>query len=206
MNTDKMQGSRFELKYIITEDTSRQVRDFVRSFLELDENSRQQADFSYSVHSLYLDSDNMKTYWDTINGNRNRFKLRLRFYHEHPDAPVFFEIKRRVNHCIMKQRGGVRRPAVSALLAGLSPSTAELVSRQPKLLFAVQEFCRLTELIQAKPKVHVAYRREAYMPADNSSARLTLDRAVQSEPESALRFSTRMANPVRVWGRPWCWS
>jgi len=33
-----MQGSRFEWKYIITEETALQIRDYARSSFELDEN------------------------------------------------------------------------------------------------------------------------------------------------------------------------
>ena len=95
MGTDKMQTSRFEQKYIITDEVALQVREFVRSYLELDENGVGKPNFSYPVHSLYLDNDELKTYWDTINGNKNRYKLRLRFYNNQPDSPVFFEIKRR---------------------------------------------------------------------------------------------------------------
>jgi hypothetical protein len=60
---------------------------------------------------LYLDSDDLETYWATINGDKNRYKLRLRFLQRQSGHAVFFEIKRRVNNCIMKQRGGVRKSA-----------------------------------------------------------------------------------------------
>src|SRR5262245_36668235 len=104
MGRDKMQASRFEQKYIILEETVLQVWDFVRSYLELDENGVGKLNYSYLVHSLYLDYEDLKLYWTTINGDKNRFKLRLRFYNNNPDTPVFFEIKRRMNNCIMKQR------------------------------------------------------------------------------------------------------
>src|SRR5437867_6946366 len=113
MPIDKMQTSRFEQKYIIAEETALRIRDFVRAYLELDENGVGKPEFSYPVHSLYLDSDGLSTYWATINGNKNRYKLRLRFYSESPGAPIFFEIKQRMNNCIRKQRGGVRRDARS---------------------------------------------------------------------------------------------
>mgnify|MGYP000641483938 CR=1 FL=1 len=58
-----------------------------------------------------LDSDDLAIYWGTINGDKNRYKLRLRFYEDNPNAPIFFEIKRRMNDAILKQRGGVKRPA-----------------------------------------------------------------------------------------------
>src|SRR6476660_2852493 len=108
---DKLQASRFEQKYIITEDVALQVREFVRSYLELDENGVGKPNYSYPVHSLYLDSDDLKLYWRTINGDKNRFKLRLRYYSLNPDSPVFFESRRRMKDGILKQRGGVKQSA-----------------------------------------------------------------------------------------------
>ena len=201
MGLDKLQTSRFEQKYIVTEDVALQVRDFVHSYLELDENGVGKPNFSYAVHSLYLDSDDLRTYWETINGNKNRYKLRLRFYSNLPDSPVFFEIKRRMNNCIMKQRGGVRRDAVDEMLAGRLPEPSDLVSRDPKHVLALQHFSRLMMDIGARPKMHIAYYREAYVPHDDNSARLTMDREVRSEPELTARLSTEMVNPVLIWGR-----
>jgi len=201
MAKDKMQTSRFEQKYIIVEEVALQVRDFVRSYLELDENGVGKPNYSYPVHSLYLDSDDLKLYWSTINGDKNRFKLRLRFYNNNPDTPVFFEIKRRMNNCIMKQRGGVRRDAVDSLLAGYFPDPAHLVSKDPKHMLALQEFCRLMQHVRAKPKAHIAYLREAYVPHDDNSARLTMDREVRVEPELTARLCTKMERPTLLWGR-----
>ena len=201
MAKDKMQTSRFEQKYIVCEEVALQVRDFVRSYLELDENGVGKPNYSYPVHSLYLDSDDLKLYWSTINGDKNRFKLRLRFYNNNPDTPVFFEIKRRMNNCIMKQRGGVRRDAVDSLLAGYFPDPGHLVSKDPKHMLALQEFCRLMQHIRAKPKAHIAYLREAYVPHDDNSARLTMDREVRVEPELTARLCTKMERPTLLWGR-----
>jgi hypothetical protein len=201
MAKDKLQASRFELKYIITEEQALQIRDYVRSYLELDENGVGKPNYSYPVHSLYLDSDDLKLYWSTINGDKNRYKLRIRFYNNNPETPVFFEIKRRMNNCIMKKRGAVRRQYVSLLLAGHMPEPAHVVSKEPKHLYAVQDFCRLMQEIGAKSKVHIGYLREAYVPHDDNSARLTMDREVRSEPELTPRLSTKMARPILVWGK-----
>src|SRR5437879_7575498 len=156
MRRDRMQTQRFELKYLIPEATALLVRDFVRSYLGMDEFSVGRPDYSYPVHSLYLDSDDLKFYWKTINGDKNRFKLRLRFYNDNIDTPVFFEIKRRMNNCILKQRGGVRRDAVGDLLNGHFPAPAHLVSGNPKQMVALENFCQLMHEYQAKPKVHIA--------------------------------------------------
>src|SRR5216110_3978995 len=121
MRADRMQQSRFELKYLISENTAQRVRDFVRSYLALDEYGVGRPNYSYDVHSLYLDSDSLEIYWRTVNGDKNRFKLRLRYYSDNPKSPVFFEIKRRMKDVILKQRGGVRQSAVESVLTGHMP-------------------------------------------------------------------------------------
>jgi VTC domain-containing protein len=201
MAPDKLQTSRFELKYLIDEETALGIREVVRSYLELDENSVGKPDYSYPVHSLYLDSEDYTLYRQTINGTKNRFKLRLRFYNDDQNTPIFFEIKRRMNSCILKQRGAVRREAVDSLLAGQFPQECHLFSNSPKQLAALQNFCRLMQEQDATPKAHIAYLREAYVPHDNNSARLTMDRKVRADRELTAGLRTEMRQPVLVWGK-----
>ncbi len=197
---DRMQLQRFEFKYSIDESTALAIRDFVSAHLELDEFSAGKPNFSYPVHSLYLDSDDLHLWQSTINSEKNRYKLRLRFYSDQPGAPVFFEIKRRVDSAILKQRGGVRREAVDRVLAGHLPEPEHLMSKDPKHLLALQRFCELTARLNAKPKVHVAYLREAWLPQNGNSVRVTMDRQVRDDPEPTTLLSTAMKNPVLVFG------
>ena len=106
---DNLQKQRFEYKYIIREDVALALRDFVSSYLDLDPFGATQPNLSYPVHSLYLDSQGLRLYHTTLNGDKNRYKLRIRFYEDRPKAPVYFEVKRRTNNTIAKQRGGVKR-------------------------------------------------------------------------------------------------
>jgi hypothetical protein len=201
MVEDRMQLQRLELKYIIRESVALQIREFVRSYLEIDEYGATRPNLSYPVHSLYLDSDDLTLYWETINGNKNRYKLRLRFYENRPSAPVYFEIKRRVNNAILKQRGGVKREAVESILAGHLPEPTHLVSSDPKQLAALQRFCQLMNERHCKPKAHIAYLREAWISPLNNRVRLTMDRQVYCDPEPTARLSTDLLNPVLVFGR-----
>jgi hypothetical protein len=147
-----------------------------------------------------LDSDDLKTYWDTVNSNRNRFKLRLRYYDDDPESPVFFEIKRRLSDAILKQRGGVRRSAVSWLLSGQLPEPEHLLSGQAKQFVALQRFSQIMLGIQARPKAHVAYRREAWISSQDNSVRVTMDREVRVAPEYSIRLGTDMGHHVRPFG------
>lgn len=197
---DRLQSQRFELKYIVEEPLALGIRDFVRSFLEIDEYGATLPNLSYPVHSLYLDSPDLYLYHATINGEKNRFKLRLRFYENRPTAPVYFEIKRRMNNTIAKMRGGVRREAVERLLDGHLPGPEDLVSKEPKQLVALQRFCQLSGQLQARPRTHVAYLREAWISRHDNSIRVTLDRQIRSEPEPTPRLLCEMANPILVFG------
>jgi len=200
MADDKMQLQRWELKYVIPEELALAVRDFVSSYLEIDEYGAGRPNLSYTIHNLYLDSDDLAIYWGTINGDKNRYKLRLRFYEDNPHAPIFFEIKRRMNDAILKQRGGVKRPAVEAVLGGQLPAPSELVSGDARQLVAVQRFVELMIHDRAKPRAHVRYLREAWISPHDNSVRVTMDREVLISPEFVTRFTEQMDGAIRVFG------
>ncbi len=188
------------MKYRVREAIALEVRGFVQSFLELDEYGVGRPGLSYPIHSLYLDSDDLRTFRETFNGSKNRFKLRLRFYDERPNSPVFFEIKRRQNDAILKQRAGVRRAAVNWLLAGHLPEPAHLLSSRPDHLVALQNFCRLMLDLQARPKAHVAYQREAWVSTQDNSVRVTMDREVCVARQFGAGLELAQDNPVRPFG------
>src|SRR5215471_11792293 len=104
----------------------------------MDEYSVGRPDYSYPVHSIYLDSDNLEIYWRTVNGDKNRFKLRLRYYDDKPEAPIFFEIKRRMDNAILKQRAGVKRSAAALVLRGHHPAPEDLCGDPAEGLAAAQ--------------------------------------------------------------------
>jgi hypothetical protein len=201
MSDDRLQLQRFELKYIVDEDRALAVRDFVSSYLEIDEYGATQPNLSYPVHSLYLDSPALQTYHWTVNGRKNRFKLRIRFYDNNPAAPVYFEIKRRMNDAILKQRGAVKRGHVDWVLQGHLPEPDHLVSSDPRHLVAVQQFSRFMNEMQARPTAHVAYRREAWISPHDNSVRVTMDRDVRCDPEPTAAFRAEMRDPMVVFGR-----
>lgn len=194
----RLQQRRFELKYLIQEEITSSLRDFISCYLELDEFGQGQSSMAYPVYSLYFDSDDLKTYHDTINGYKNRFKLRLRYYDEKPNTPVFFEIKGRQDKCILKQRCGVKREAVALLAAGQLPDPDYLVSREPRHLAALQRFNYLLHQINARPKAHNSYTREAWVSPNDNSVRVTFDRRVLIEPFFRVEATTRMERPYPI--------
>jgi hypothetical protein len=194
----RLQQQRFELKYLVEEAMAPCIRDFVSSYLAVDDYGAGQPDLSYPVHSLYLDSDDLKTHWAYLNSTKNRFKLRLRYYNSREDSPVFCEIKARVDSCILKRRCGVRRQAVPTLVAGHLPPPEDLLSHEARHWAALQRFSFLLQQLDARPKLHNCYRREAWVSPEGNSVRVTFDRDICCEPFFEARAAVPMARPVRL--------
>lgn len=195
----RLQQQRFELKYLVPESLTSCIRDFVSSHLELDEFGISRPGRAYPVHSIYLDSEDLQTHHAYISGTKNRYKLRLRYYDDKPDSPVFFEIKGRVDNCIRKSRCGVRREVVRDVLAGQLPSRAGFITREPRHFEALERFILLMQSINARPKAHNHYLREAWVSAHDNSVRVTFDRQIQIEPYFKDEPDTAMRSPVFVY-------
>lgn len=198
MNADQMQRQRFELKYHIDESAAQVVRAAMTSRLELDPFGRDQPDWSYPIHSLYLDSPELALYHSTLNGERNRFKLRVRFYDGDSEDPVFLEIKRRVNECILKERAIIYRDRLGSILHQLWPTPADLINPSATQLEAARNFCRRIDQLRAVPVSHVSYRREAWFSPGHNAVRVTIDRDIVCEPRNTYSTSARMAQPTHV--------
>ena len=174
------QRSRYELKYLVDEPCARRVRDFVRSHLKRDPYARQAMRYAYPIYSLYLDDPGMALYRASFQGQMNRMKLRIRYYDANggsAGAPLFCEIKRRVNDVVLKQRAVIRREALDRLLAGCCPRSEDLWDRDDAASQDVlREFCNLRNAMHAEPKMIVYYEREAWVAPDDDSVRITFDR------------------------------
>jgi hypothetical protein len=191
----RLQPQRFELKYLIAPGLVAPLRDFVSCHLELDDFSARRPNQSYPIHSIYLDSDDLQTHRAWLNGTKNRFKLRLRFYDEGADTPVFCEVKRRVDNAIMKQRCPVRRAAVAGLLAGQMPEPDQIAAPDPRHYAALERFILLAQRLNAAPRLHNAYLREAWVRPQDNSVRVTFDREIRAEPCFSGATTATMAQP-----------
>lgn len=200
MRSDKLRLQRFELHYIIEEPVAMAIRDLIIPHLERDHYGSAWPNSSYPVQNLYLDSDDLRLYQATLNQERSRFKLRLRFYEDRHEAPIFFETKRRMDGVVQKERCGVKRDAVDWLLTGHRPELSHLAARERQQLVILQRFSALMKSLDAKPKAHVSYFREAWVQQDENLLRVTMDRQVQAEPETNTRLCPKMTRPVLLFG------
>jgi SPX domain protein involved in polyphosphate accumulation len=195
-----LQTSRYELKYIINEERAAGIRDFVRPYLVTDAYADPNNGNAYPVHSLYMDSAGLVLFRQTLQGLKNRFKLRIRFYDGNPDSPVFLEIKSRTTDVIRKQRAALTREGVREFLDGFRPSPSHLITGNgsAKALSALNEFVNLRDAIRAIPAVYVSYTREAYVSPESNRIRVTFDRELSGaafDPETAFHLPTSSARP-----------
>ena len=211
----ELQKSRYEMKYLITESQADAIRRLVKTRLMPDAHSHGNS-IGYRVRSLYLDSRDLTCYNETQCGTKNRFKLRIRFYDEDPNLPVFLEIKRRVTDVVCKLRATVSRRSAEQLLRGASPSPTMLLRNIPDERKALREFCLLRDQLGAVGKVFVDYYRQAYESSAGNQYRVTFDRNVfgsDYQPGNGLTMPPRsqMTNiggvilEMKYVGRPASW-
>lgn len=179
-------SGRSEHKYLISEMTATALRGFVSAYLAADQFMPSGQPEGYEVHSLYLDSPAYDLYRETNDGVKNRFKLRIRFYDENPNSPVFLEIKSRTTESIHKLRAIVDKPAAEGLLKGNRLSPADLLNPSEKSTLALEEFNRRVARLSAHGSAFVSYRREAYVALDSDGLRITFDRHIKGVPYDSL--------------------
>jgi hypothetical protein len=169
---DQLLGCRYELKYRISESKAEAIRQFIKPYLHLDRYCKLQPTSTYPVATLYLDSEGLRLCRESLEGKKNRFKLRIRSYTDDPNYPFFFEIKRRLNVIIIKNRHRVMHRDVVPLLSGLS-IPAQNYDADGEML---KQFQLYMNSINAKPLICVRYMRQAYEDDSCNRVRITFDR------------------------------
>jgi len=184
-------GCRYELKYHITEQQAVEIAQFIRLFLEPDRYCKMQPGGSYPIVSLYLDSPDLQLCRQSLEGQKNRCKLRIRSYSDEPGYPRYLEIKRRVNAIIVKSRARVMASDVVALLAGRAPEPLDYATAAD----VVGQFQLYTSSFKARPVILIRYMRQAYEDATHSEVRVTFDRQ--------LAYNVTTLPEVRLGGPGW---
>ncbi|MHC4575120.1 MAG: VTC domain-containing protein [Planctomycetota bacterium] len=183
---DNLLACRYELKYRISESKARAIERFIKPYLHLDHYCKLQPAGAYPIVTLYLDSVDMRLCRQTLEGNKNRFKLRIRSYTNDVNYPRFFEIKRRMNAIIIKTRARVMHQDVANLLSRLSVPSEKFETDEHVL----QQFQLYMKSVNAGPVMRVRYVRRAYEGDTENRVRVTFDRElafkVSREPEVTL--------------------
>ncbi len=168
--------NRFELKYLADRRLVDRLRAALPARLDPDPHG---LDGFYPIWSTYFDSPSLRFYWEKVDGEKFRRKLRIRHYgtpHDLSlDTPVWVEIKQRVNRVTQKRR--VRLPYAEALrlCAGEQPDALE-----PRDETVANEILDLAARNRLLPVVDVGYVREAWLGRDEDGGlRVTIDSRVR---------------------------
>ena len=94
---------RFEAKYLLRPVQRDLVRDYVAGYSRPDSHNA-----VYAVTSVYYDSPGWALFRSSLNGDKNRFKLRVRTYGDAMDAVCYAEIKQRIDRIVTKHRAELR--------------------------------------------------------------------------------------------------
>ncbi len=166
---------RHEFKYYVPELKYWELRKRIAPFLQPDPHAGSVGG-RYTVRSIYFDTQNFEHYFTKIDGLAHRLKVRLRGYNiGDENSEVFFEIKRKYEGPILKNRSNMPFGVAQKLLAGASVEqyASEINRLDDARRFLYQYFAR-----QMRPIVNVIYEREAYFgvnPDPDNNFRLTLD-------------------------------
>lgn len=183
---------RYEYKYLVDPRCAAELRSVVQLFLPHDPYAAGHTDSAYPICSLYLDTEDMRLYRQSLTGEKTRFKLRLRTYSDEPDSLVQLEIKRRLDRIVQKRRVALTRRQIDLFAdRGTNGWTKEIPE---SVLRELELFADHTRLASARPLLKVRYLREAYeSPAE--PLRITFDTAV----EHALSLDWNLLHDDRRW-------
>ncbi len=187
---DRILWCRHEIKYIINESIAAAIAEFIKPYMQPDRYCRLQPKGAYPIVTLYLDSDNLQLCQETMQGQKNRFKLRIRSYTDETDYPRFFEIKRRAGSVIIKSRSQVLHQHMASLLSSSSRPQSNDNGEA-----SLRQFILYMNSVGAKPIVRTRYLRQAFEGTIDRRIRVTFDRDL-------CYNITRTAN-VALDGRGW---
>lgn len=188
--------NRYELKYLLDWPTYFRIKRELQVLFKKDPAAGKQG--KYDVISLYYDTPSLAFFWDKIEGEEERVKVRLRTYDHHDQKgenkekkqDVFLELKKKKNRNVYKKR---------LLLDNEMQTRIKAHSTHLQKLFAGKEFIKETknsinkaekELEQEilhlhhsrgelQPTLVVSYAREPLVSADNLNVRITFDSNVR---------------------------
>src|SRR3990167_2549007 len=102
-------SNRYELKYVIDLQTYFKIKREISQLFKYDSSAGDSG--KYGITSVYFDTANLDFFWEKIDGEENRIKIRLRTYSHNSlqtngknKQEVFLEIKKKKNKNIYKKR------------------------------------------------------------------------------------------------------
>lgn len=165
--------NRFELKYFVHVDAARALQADLPSHCVPDPHSGLEG---YAIHSIYWDSPELRFFWEKLDGEKYRRKLRFRRYATGDE--VFVEIKQRIDRTVQKRR---TRMKVTDALALFDKGALDAAREYEVTDDVLREALVLVREHRLAPKAAISYRRQAWFATFEPDLRVTFDTRIQAD-------------------------
>jgi hypothetical protein len=169
--------ARYESKYLVPRAMVPELRAFIAPFCHRDPYAQQGALPEYVITTLQLDNASYSLHYAKEWEHNHRFKLRVRTYGDIGSAPVFAEIKAKLESTIQKWR--VALPFAQWDPRWLKELEVPRFFRSMYQEIDFLQFKRLVRELDARPVLLVRYVRESHVGKVDRYARVTFDRKLQ---------------------------
>lgn len=187
---------RYELKYLLRREQAERLAGALCTHMAVDSHGDERG--VYPITSLYYDTPDYKAYWDKIDGQRSRRKVRVRVYGGQaitPDTAAFVEIKQRINKMMCKRRAVLPYQQAVAF-DDFEMLAADCDGPEAALL---REVYYLYRTLQLRPACVVTYDRMAFEGNElYPDLRVTLDSNLRGRIHDLSLLSTGAATNQRV--------
>jgi hypothetical protein len=164
--------NRFEQKYLVPIKQIPALRAALGEYIVDDRNA--ESELGYRVYSVYWDSPDLRFFWEKIDGEKLRRKVRFRTYGSSPE--VFIEIKQRNDQTVQKRRLTWPLQNVARTFGPLGVGEVPDEAVTNPVLSEVLAMCHRFLL---RPSMAISYRRLAYFGVYEPELRITFDTRVQ---------------------------
>jgi len=191
----KLHFQRFEFKYQLPlQIIEGMIPEFLK-YMEFDPYTKNLPNHAYTVRSLYYDSTGLDCYWQKVDGQRTRKKLRIRFYQSDIDLkmPVFLEIKRKYNIVVVKDRLVMDLKQCQEIL--LENKIAANISDESQKS-TLDEFLWLKTYNSMTPQVMVVYKRIPLISKVDPNFRVTIDHDLKTYQAKWLEESNQIREVI----------
>lgn len=173
--------SRYEIKFLLTQAQKTAVLAAMAPHMALDSYGRT------TIRNLYCDTDNYRLVRRSVEKPTYKEKLRIRCYGDGTKS-AFVELKKKYNGVVYKRRLEMpEQLAVDWVCGNATCPEKSQIARE------VEYFLRQYETV--RPRVFLAYEREAYYCREKGDLRITFDENIVARQEA-------LSLQGEVWGTP----
>ncbi len=171
---------RAELKYWVPRELAPELRACILRHACVDSFAEGLPGNTYTVRSIYFDTRRLDFFYEKMDGESYRKKLRVRAYNQYsPDSPAFLEIKRRHLNRVIKERVAVPLSQVGLIHRELV-LPGQIEDAGVPVRNALKKYIANLSSLDLRPTALIVYDREAYTGLIDPGERVTIDKNVRS--------------------------